>query len=144
MPDLRVILKDMDTIRQKLRVELYIVLCYLILLFIFNNLAVKFSWFWTYKWLDIPFHFVGGGFISWLGFIIIAIYRKNTYIPWILALVIPFGLGFIWEVIEFYGKSAVLIPEYRLDVAKDLLMNMVGGLSVYILWDKVVQGKLGF
>lgn len=131
----------MDIIRKKLRTELYIVLCYLILLFIFNNVAVKFSWFGTYKWLDIPFHFFGGGFITWLGFLMIAIYRKNTYIPWILALIIPFGFGFAWEIVEFYGKSAILGSEYRLDVVKDLLMNMIGGLAVYVLWDRSVHSK---
>lgn len=127
-----------DTLR-KLRGEAYVVVCYLILLFILNNLAVKFSWFWTYRWLDIPFHFVGGALLTWLCFLIIAIYRKSFYIPWILALAIPCVLGLIWEMVEVYAKVVQMPPGYGLDTAKDLLVDIAGGLVVYALWQKITR-----
>lgn len=99
------------------------------------------SLYWIYRWLDLPMHFIGGALISWWAYIVFAWWRNDYNIPWIYALIFSFGLGFIWEIMEFYFKVAQLVPDYYLDTVKDILMDMIGGLVVYTLWDKLANKK---
>ncbi len=128
--------------QKNLRDQLYIVTFLLIVLFIFNNFAAELSLYWIYRWLDLPMHFIGGALISWVAYIVFSWWRKDYSIPWIYALIFSFGLGFIWEIIEFYFKVAQLIPDYMLDSTKDILMDMIGGLVVYLAWDKISNKKI--
>lgn len=130
----------MSDIQKSLKKQLYLVFFLLIILFIFNNFAADFSLYWIYRWLDLPMHFIGGALISWLAYIAFALWRSDYNIPWIYAIIFSFGLGFIWEVMEFYFKVAQLIPDYMLDSTKDILMDMIGGLVVYAVWDRA-SGK---
>ncbi len=127
----------MTDIRPHLKVQFYAILVLLIVVFAFNNFAAKLSLYWIYRWLDIPMHFIGGALVTWFCFVCVAFWRKDFYIPWIYALVFSFGLGFIWEIIEFYEKVSQMVPEYALDTVKDVLMDMIGGLVVYVMWDRV-------
>ena len=43
---------------------------------------------------------------------------------------------------EFYFKVAQLVPDYMLDSTKDILMDMIGGLVVYLAWDKISNKKI--
>lgn len=126
----------MPNIRRSLREQFYLIMVLLIFLFIFNNIAAKLSLYWIYRWLDIPMHFIGGALVTWFCFVAISWFRKDFYIPWIYALIFSFGLGFVWEIIEFYMKFGQMIPEYCLDTVKDVLMDIIGGLVFYIAWDK--------
>ncbi len=128
--------------QKNLRFQMYTVFVLLIILFVFNNFAAKVSLYWTYRWLDLPMHFIGGALISWLAYIVFAMWRKDYSFPWIYALIFSFGLGFLWEVIEFYMKVAQLVPDYYLDTVKDILMDMIGGLVVYAVWDKLTNKKI--
>jgi hypothetical protein len=128
--------------QKTLKNQLYLVLFLLIILFIFNNIAAELSLYWIYRWFDLPMHFIGGALISWLSYIVYAWWRKDYNIPWIYAVVFSFGLGLIWEVIEFYYKVAQLVPDYMLDSTKDILVDMVGGLVVYLAWDKISNKKI--
>ncbi len=127
----------MINIRKSLHEQFYAILVLLIVLFVFNNVAVKLSLYWTYRWLDIPMHFIGGALVTWFSFVCFAFWRKDLYIPWIYTLVFAFGIGFAWEIIEFYAKVSQMVPEYGLDTTKDLFMDMIGGLVVYMIWDSV-------
>lgn len=131
----------MTDIQKNLKNQIYLVLFLLIILFAFNNLAAYISLYWIYRWFDIPMHFIGGALISWLAYIIFALWRNDKSIPWVYALIFSFGLGFIWEIIEFYYKVAQLVPYYYLDTVKDILVDMMGGLVVYIIWDKLSTKK---
>lgn len=126
---------------KNLRQQMYAVLFLLIVLFIFNNFAADFSLYWIYRWLDLPMHFIGGALISWAAYIVFAWWRMDYNIHWVYAIIFSFGLGFIWEVIEFYFKVAQLVPDYMLDSTKDIFMDMIGGLVVYAVWDKISNKK---
>ncbi len=80
--------------------------------------------YWTYRWLDIPMHILGG---FALGSLIIAfLMRHKPGMFWLLMLGVAIG----WEVFE------VLIgmprpTDYPLDTLKDLIDDGVGALIAY-------------
>lgn len=127
---------------KNLRQQLYTALFLLIVLFIFNDFAGQISLYWIYRWIDLPMHFIGGALISWVAYIVFAWWQKDYNIHWIYAVIFSFGLGFIWEVIEFYFKVAQLVPEYMADSIKDIFVDMIGGLVVYAVWDKMSNKKI--
>jgi len=107
----------------------------LILLFVLNVVANYLSLYWIYKWFDIPMHFIGGAIVSCGWYVIVAWYKKDLRFRWIQALIGSFVIGFAWEVIEYISHVAQLVPHYYLDSAKDLCMDMLGGLVAYLAWN---------
>lgn len=82
--------------------------------------------YWTYRWLDIPMHILGG---FALGSLVIAILMRHRPGMYVLAML---AVAFGWELFE------VLIgmprpTDYPLDTLLDLFDDGVGALMAYLL-----------
>ncbi|MES2985514.1 MAG: hypothetical protein V4686_00105 [Patescibacteria group bacterium] len=109
----------------------------LFVLLILNDVAVQLALYWGYKWLDIPFHFIGGfgvGLAS-IGLLRIA-FPGEKYInsPQLLyTVLLTLFVGASWEAVETYYDVSVLFGgNFWFDTYKDLLMDTLGGILSYI------------
>jgi len=114
-----------------------------------NMLAIKFSWYWSMLWLDMPMHFAGG---VWLGGTVLW-YRlfSGRYpfagrslmdtISWALAGAFFFGV--LWELYEA-GVEIVLEKPINsiLDSLSDVGFDVLGGLVVAVFVYRYMQNKL--
>lgn len=116
----------------------------LILFILFTNLlAMKFFWYLSIWWFDMPMHFLGGVF---LGFLYIGlghtikssfftlpsdILSRSSVIRFVLFV---FAIGFAWELYEF-GVARITFGDLGtpLDSVSDLFFDIAGGLLAYIL-----------
>lgn len=103
-----------------------------------NAVALKFSLYWHFLWLDMPMHFLGGlcvalgyGIIPFFGITLPKFLRsKWAYLGATLL------VGLAWELFEFvFGISLAndaenLIPDTSLDLVLDLLGGYVGYLLI--------------
>ncbi len=128
-------------IMKTLRVRFYLIMVLLIGLFLFNNLAAKLSLYWIYRWLDVPMHFIGGALVCWIWLIGVSIYKKTLQIDWWQAFWGTLIIGVVWEIVEFYMKVSQVVPYYAMDTIKDILMDVIGGLVSYTLWDLISKYK---
>src|ERR1035437_330704 len=73
---------------------------------VFHYFAIKYSWYWKYRWIDIPVHLVGGFWVSltalWICLKIKHIdnifgYKKKALIVMLSSVLI---VGIFWELFE--------------------------------------------
>ncbi|MES2623180.1 MAG: hypothetical protein V4576_02100 [Patescibacteria group bacterium] len=111
------------------------VICLLILL-VLNDIAIRLSLYFAYKWLDIPFHFFSGFSVGLASIgILRALYKERyTYTKQLLYVVLlTFFVGAAWECVEAYFNAPILFgPFFWFDTSKDLLMDTLGGILSYI------------
>ena len=100
--------------------------------------ALKFNIYWTVWWYDIPMHFLGGVWTGFLG--LVFIYRNRSLSEVTLSKKIYYALlsaivaGIIWEIFEYhFGLYGVSKNFYIKDTAKDLVTDMLGGVTVPFL-----------
>ena len=121
-------------------------LAYLIFfIFIINSLAMKFYWYWTIWYFDMPMHFLGG---FWLSLLLIWFFRIDKISPRLI-LKISLGvllIGVSWEIFEFWANNFIgQIPFSIPDTLSDIFFDLAGGLSgifFYIKKITPVQEKL--
>lgn len=105
---------------------------YLILaVFLVNLAAMKFFWYYTMWWFDIPMHFAGGLF---LGLLFAYIWLRIGNIKWntkdfIYGILFVFIVGALWEVFEFNIDTFVTFsPQNILDTLSDMCFDLAGGV----------------
>ncbi|MFA5996973.1 MAG: hypothetical protein WC791_00630 [Candidatus Paceibacterota bacterium] len=110
----------------------------LIVIAIANALAETHSWYWIYRWFDMPMHFAGG---VWLGGMAIwyFYFRKglepHTLLPILtVSIFVAFGIGLLWEVFEaVVSLFTVGYMNDILDTLGDLLFDILGGTTMAVL-----------
>src|SRR3989344_7192631 len=89
---------------------LIISLLTILLIAIFHFFSLRYSWYWTYRWLDIPVHIIGGFWVSltvlWISLKIKHIdnifgYKKKALLVMLGSVLI---LGIFWEIFELIFK----------------------------------------
>ncbi len=91
-----------------------------------HNVATAESLYWTYRWLDVPMHLLGG--FGMASLLIAFLFRYRPV--YLLLGMVAISVG--WEVFEVLigtPQSA----DYVFDTAKDLLNNAIGGSVAYVL-----------
>ncbi len=122
----------------------------LILILVVHIFASIYYWYWTYPWLDMPMHFLGGFWLAMVYFWLRQKIKNNTDSPRESVLLIIIGcLGFIaligvlWEFFEFLSDVFIAAKGYIEvsqrgvgDTMGDLFFDLLGGL-MFILTLKI-------
>ena len=109
--------------------------------------ATLFYWYWTYRWSDIPRHFLGGFWVAMAFFCFL--YPKIRFTQHPVLGTILFAVSFVvfvgvlWEFYEFLfdffiAKKIVAGQHFfgaamRIDIIKDLFFDLFGG-SVFTMF----------
>jgi len=126
--------------------RIYIFVALFTLLFGFDLIAIKYTLYWHYRWIDIPVHFIGGFFLAALLFYItfsnkttrriIRMPRTNKNIIFVcVILVFVAALG--WEVIEFAVGRTRISPAFWPDTSLDLLAGTAGGYLFHLFYKSI-------
>lgn len=97
-------------------------------IFLLNYLAMKFHWYSSIWYLDMPMHFLGG---VWLGLIFIWFFRlKEIDIKIILEIIFcVLFVGILWEYFEYIVNIYTTQNNFNiLDTTSDILFDLSGGL----------------
>jgi len=126
--------------------RIYVFIVLFVALFAFDMLAISQTWYFYYKWIDIPVHFFGGFFLGGLFFYIVFSNPKskkflkiprtprNVFTTTVLLVLLTGGA---WEVIEFVLGRTVMSPAYVPDTILDLVAGTLGGYFFYLLYKKI-------
>lgn len=97
-------------------------------IFVVNTLAMKFHWYYSIWWFDMPMHFLGG---FWLALATAWTLGRVNVSPSILKVllgVVIVGLG--WEFFEVLAYNSPLdAPFNTTDTLSDICFDLAGGLA---------------
>ena len=96
-------------------------------IFFVNYLAMKFYWYSSIWYFDMPMHFLGG---LWLGLAIIWFFKvKEVSFKSIFYIILGVLLiGTLWEVFEiFIDKNITGLSFNTLDTFSDIFFDLAGG-----------------
>lgn len=103
--------------------------------------ATLFYWYWTYRWIDMPMHFLGGFWVAMAFFYFFYPKIRFTEYPVLntaaLALSFVVFVGVLWEFYEFlydfFVTKRIFMDQnlfgaaMRIDMIKDLFLDFLGG-----------------
>lgn len=104
-----------------------------------HYMANAYYLYWEWWWMDIVMHFLGGLFIAsfvlwWIRYEVPISIRAK--VPrFLVAFVAIIIVGTAWEVFEFVVEAHGAI-NYVLDTGLDLLMDIVGMLAAYLIFNR--------
>ena len=94
--------------------------------------AINFFLYWDLAWFDLMMHFLGGVWVSLLGFWIMAFLTrtKEFSIKSIIYIAVFFtvGIGILWELFEAGAGISFVGKDMWGDTFSDLALDIVGGL----------------
>ena len=119
----------------------------LIFILVVHVLATINHWYWTYRWFDMPMHFLGG---FWVAIVFLSLDSKfkilNSKFLVNVILILGFAalVGVLWEFFEFLldaflskdgysGSFQVLrygVKDLYTDTLSDLFFDLLGGLTM--------------
>lgn len=104
-----------------------------VVIFLVNLAAMKFFWYSSIWWFDMPMHFAGGVF---LGLVALASYARakgmenpamKAFIVVLMATLV-FGVG--WEIFEFGIDTFITFsPHNLLDTVSDICFDLAGAFT---------------
>lgn len=115
----------------------------IVFIFAVNLLAMKFFWYISIWWFDMPMHFLGGVFLGFL-YVVLGTFIKSSFFAnpatiltrknIIQFMVFVFVVGFLWELYEI-GVARITFGDLGtpVDSLSDLFFDLAGGLFSYIL-----------
>ena len=122
---------------------LLISLLTIILISVFHYFSLKYSWYWTYRWLDIPMHIVGGFWVSlsalWVSLHISHIdsiygYKRKALIVMLSSVII---VAILWEIFELiFNVTSLHSVGYWSDTTSDISNGFVGGIISFLYFIK--------
>ncbi|MFZ2072529.1 MAG: hypothetical protein WA101_03710 [Minisyncoccia bacterium] len=122
--------------RKKLLVRLTSLI---IVIFALNYIAMKFYWYSSIWWFDMPMHLLGG---FWVGLAVIYLLSlKEFNLSFILKVLIGvLFIGFFWEIFEILvDKNISQNPFNTLDTVSDMFFDLAGGgLSIVYFLKRIV------
>lgn len=89
-----------------------------------QHYALIYYWYWTYWWLDIVMHTLGGVVVG----LLVSTYVGRRWGTVVLGVLI---VGLSWEVYEYVLGLSLSEPNFLMDSALDLLMDTIGGFIAY-------------
>ena len=134
---------------------LFVLVCIAALHFV----ATFFYWYWTYRWIDMPMHFLGGFWVAMAFFYFL--YPKIHFTEYsvlstvLLALSFVVFVGVLWEFYEFlydffvtkriFTDQNLFGAAMRIDMIKDLFFDLFGGsvFTMFFLRKNVKEPYIG-
>ena len=106
----------------------------LCVLAVMHIIATIFFLYWTYPWMDIPMHVLGGAVVAFFFLAMWDGYAKGSFKKGLaVTLGVVFAVGAVWELFEFMGGITMLTDAgYVGDTLKDFTMDLVGGFVGYL------------
>jgi hypothetical protein len=110
-----------------------------LLLAALTQIAIAEYLYWRIWWFDIPMHVLGGFWAGLFGAWMLRIFGLE--VSMLRCMLFALAVGVVWEVFEYYsGLTDFMYISYSADVAKDLVMDVIGGaLSVFAV--RLVRGE---
>jgi len=116
----------------------------LIFILVFHIIASINSWYWTYAWLDMPMHFLGGFWVAMVFFNFINPKLQITDYKLLITLILVLGfvilIGVLWEFFEFLcdvfisSKGYLEVAQQGIaDTISDLFFDLLGGLALLVV-----------
>lgn len=111
----------------------------------FYVLALYKDLFFYYWWFDIPMHFLGG-FIAGLVSVYYFFIHNQSRVPterkiFFTAIISAIIIGVVWEIFEYVTKLSFTIGDYRLDIIKDLFVDVYGAIVAYVYYSRQYKFK---
>ncbi len=118
----------------------------LTLILVIHIFASIYYWYWTYPWLDMPMHFLGGFWLAMVYFWRSQKLQTSTDSKHESALLIIIGclgfvalIGVLWEFFEFFcdifiaSKGYIAVSQQGVgDTMGDLFFDLLGGLALIL------------
>ena len=109
-----------------------------------NLIILKFHWYFSIWWSDMPMHFLGG---FWLGLVFLW-FLKPKDITFDAIVKIILGVLFIsllWEVFEIVvNRATIQDPFNLLDTLSDIFFDLAGAFSAIFYFAKRIMLKENF
>ncbi len=121
------------------RQRFYLALTFAGFVIILHKIAHELYLYWTYRWVDIPMHIMGGIMAGLFTFVFLRITRLAESTRNLILGVLIVGVG--WEILEIFYKVDTLSFRYWIDTTKDLLDDTIGGLISIYIWKKIPNQK---
>ena len=120
----------------------------ILFILVFHYLALSYSWYWTFRWLDIPVHIIGGFWVSltalWISLKIRHIdgiygYKRKALLVMLASVLI---VAIFWEIFELIIKETSLYNTgYWRDSLSDVFNSFVGGMMAFLYFIKNKKAK---
>jgi hypothetical protein len=113
-----------------------------IVILVIHVYADAHSLYFTYKWLDIPMHLLGGFVVALLGVCLYTLYNQKTtkVFFWILILLFVLVIGSFWEIFELSMSVMYHVQTMNLtniyDTVSDLINDTIGAIVALYLTHK--------
>ncbi|MCL5004801.1 MAG: hypothetical protein M1170_02575 [Patescibacteria group bacterium] len=134
-------------------VSLKFIFTFLIFIVAIHAIALYNHWYWTYLWLDIPMHFLGGILVAMIYLRLInsklQIINRQSLITLILTLSFVTFVGVLLEFAEFLYDVFISSRGYSgflqlgaADTIADLFFDILGGLffsAVYFIRKRLMR-----
>lgn len=116
---------------------------YIWVLALAHMMAQRLHLYWTYRWLDVPMHFLGG---VWVGLAALWLWYYSgwgrrpgavQHRPFLVALGGGLAFGLLWECFDFLVWSLVVgsFPQnYLADSVLDITMDVLGACVAYMVF----------
>ena len=116
--------------RMQLRLLLAQVLVVAAIVVAYFYLGIEHSFLWKFWWWDNVLHLLGG---IWAAFVTVWVFGEfgfqRSFTVFVMGALV---VGVSWEIIEYVWDfpQSWFVP-YEIDVAKDILVDLVGGAVAY-------------
>jgi len=108
-------------------------------IFAVNYAAMKFYWYFSIWYFDMPMHFLGG---FWLGLALIWLFSvKELSFKIIFKIILGvFLIGIFWELFEVFVDKTIAQNSFNLlDTVSDMCFDLAGGgLSIIYFFKRIV------
>ncbi len=111
-----------------------------------HAIAILNHWYWTYSWIDMPMHFLGGILAAMLFFWVNLKFDYLTKLPnYLITVILSLSfvalIGVLWEFSEFFYDIFISSRGYSdflklgaADTLGDLFFDLLGGLAASIIY----------
>jgi len=114
-----------------------------LILALFHIFALELSWYYIFRWSDIPVHILGGFWVTITSFWLFLKHRRadttlNTRTSISIVFISVLVIGVLWEIFELAsGNTSISVRNYWPDTFTDVASGFIGGVVAGIYFSKL-------